>query len=118
MSFVLAPMKTCSMSLGNLEWYDEDAVTAAVSTLSIDCVLVDGPVAYRKGTALSRYPALPAIRNKLADSYVVFLDDIRRAGEQEILRRWSAELAIEFRRFPGRGGISQGTKGKAFASQL
>ena len=39
-----------------------------------------------------------ALRDRLAPGATVVLDDIDRAGEQEVLRRWEAELGLRFQR--------------------
>jgi hypothetical protein len=117
-TLIVAPLGSCSYSLKGLEWYDEKAVLAGISGLKIDCVLVDGPTAYERGTELARYPALLAIEEQLNDSFVVFLDDINRAGEQEVLKKWSDHFGIEFHSHLGRGGIAQGVRGPSFYSAM
>ncbi len=47
---------------------------------NIDLVIVDGP---STGTsAYARYPSFFSVQNKLASSYCIFLDDIKRNGTQ------------------------------------
>jgi len=79
----------------NKYWYDLKTVKEAINSLDvvIDLVVVDGP-----STGLSkysRYPAIPMIKNKLSKNVSIFLDDIRRKGEKEILVKWNKELEGE-----------------------
>ncbi len=114
---IIAPMGPCKMGLGGLEWYDSSAVASAIDGLEIDCVLVDGPIAYREEVALSRYPALPLLKDNLAKQHAVFLDDASRAGEQKVLELWSDLLGIKFDCFPALGDIARGITGPAFESR-
>ncbi|NRB59411.1 MAG: class I SAM-dependent methyltransferase [Winogradskyella sp.] len=74
----------------NNSWYENEVIEAAIEKLEdIDLVVVDGP-----STAESiymRYPALPSLKKKLASSFCVFLDDIRRIGEKEIAEQWNKQ---------------------------
>lgn len=72
-----------------IEWYDAEVVSALPA--DIDLVIVDGPPARHK--ALARYPALPAIADKLAPGAVLVLDDADRPEEQAVLTRWRREFA-------------------------
>lgn len=55
----------------------------------IDLLIVDGPPG--DAGSLSRYPAFPALADKLAIGGRVILDDTDRGDEQEIVARWSVE---------------------------
>jgi predicted O-methyltransferase YrrM len=70
------------------DWYD---LTALSDVDAIDLLLVDGPPG--STGPMSRYPALPLLRARLAAGATVVLDDTSRADEQETLRRWLAEDA-------------------------
>ncbi|NMH86348.1 class I SAM-dependent methyltransferase [Flavivirga algicola] len=70
-------------------WYDHKKVNSEIDKLDyeVDLVIVDGP-----STATSkfvRYPALPTIQSKLSTSASIFLDDIKRPAEKEILEKWN-----------------------------
>ncbi|MER8423312.1 class I SAM-dependent methyltransferase [Mesorhizobium sp. M1403] len=112
-SVVRAPLGPSKLSRNNLNWYDQGIVASALEDLSIDCVLIDGPPAYEVGYEMARYPALPALKEHLAQDYVVFLDDIHRAGEQKILQLWSDQFGIKFLRYFSKGNISRGVHGTA-----
>ncbi len=56
----------------------------------IDLLFVDGPPGVTRPHA--RYPAVPLLRERLAPGAGVLLDDTDRAEEQEIVRRWCAQV--------------------------
>lgn len=68
-------------------WY-EASIFERIS--QVDFLFVDGP----KGElqALSRYPAMPMLVEKLSDNAVVALDDAARNDEQKIVRLWNKEF--------------------------
>ena len=86
---------------GGLAWYDEAAIDAAVG--AIDLLVVDGPPAFEPGYGLARHRALVVLRDRLLPGATVVLDDVERAGEQEVLRRWEDEFGLAFRRVAGAG---------------
>lgn len=112
-SVIHAPLGPCTLSKNGLQWYDQTIVEKAVHTLSIDCVVIDGPPAYKVGFELARYPALPVLQARLAQDYAVFLDDIHRLGEQEILRLWTDLFNVEFVPYFSKGNIARGIHGVA-----
>lgn len=65
-------------------WYSGAAEAAARGPF--DLLFIDGPPA-RDGVA-RREPALPRLWGALADHALIVLDDGRRAGERECVRRW------------------------------
>jgi predicted O-methyltransferase YrrM len=87
---VLAPLEPGA----GLPWYAAAALGAV--PMRIDVLLVDGPPAFEPGTGFSRYPALPALADRLVDGAVVVLDDIDRDGEQEVLDAWTRECGFRF----------------------
>jgi len=96
-TLIHAPLKSCKLSLENLDWYDTEKIRQQLPiSQKIDCLLVDGPPAYRPEIQFSRFPALPFFQAQLAPNATIVLDDINRPGEQEILRRWQALLPITF----------------------
>lgn len=73
-------------------WHD----TSFIETIDeIDCIVVDGPKAFSKETSNIRTHALDAIKNKLSNSYSIFLDDCHRANESKILNDWSDQLGLK-----------------------
>jgi predicted O-methyltransferase YrrM len=105
-TFIHAPLSKSTYSLENCDWYDENIVQETLKGIELDMVIVDGPPAYMEHTALSRYPAIPALSDQLSDDFCIVLDDIYRDGEKEILTNWEKELHINFNRQYVRGGIA------------
>ncbi len=74
------------------KWYDSAVVQAALKEEPlVDLLLVDGP--FGRVSPYARYPAVPVLRNRLAEVYSIFLDDSNRPQETEIAARWTTELA-------------------------
>lgn len=95
-NLIHAPLNDCKISLNNNEWYDTATITKNISDLKFDMVLVDGPLAYKKGFQTSRYPALPFIFKYLNDNNSVFLDDTNRKGEKKIITLWESKFDRNF----------------------
>ena len=113
-SFVYAPLAEHTTPWGPVSWYEPSAITATLSPGSVDLLLVDGPLAGSKGKPHARYPAVPVLAPYLADDATVVLDDIHRAGEQEICSRWEREHGLTFARHETRGGYAIARRGRAW----
>jgi predicted O-methyltransferase YrrM len=87
----LAPLQPHPLGRDGLHWYALPALPAR-----IDVLLVDGPPAFEPEIELARYPALPALIDRLAPGAVVVLDDIDRSGERRILEDWEREFELRF----------------------
>lgn len=107
-----APLEISPHCLDKGPWYSHDAVLRAVSGRCIDALIVDGPPAYKRGSHLARFPAVPVLKDYLADCCAIFLDDIDRAGERRVARAWSKMLDIQF--IKTRCGLSVAQRGPAF----
>ncbi|MEP2934956.1 MAG: class I SAM-dependent methyltransferase [Gilvibacter sp.] len=100
-NLVVAPLAQQSNQDFEGLWYDPAILQTALTQKTFDVVLVDGPSG---GTHVeARYLALPKIIDLLEDDFIVFLDDIRRPGEQQILAKWrrlfaKANITIELGR--------------------
>jgi predicted O-methyltransferase YrrM len=71
----------------------------------IELLVIDGPSGFIQPK--SRYPALPMLRDRIADGCVIFLDDAGRENEREIVARWLAEIpGLEHRYVDTRRGCS------------
>ena len=68
-------------------WY---TTTVLDDVEQIDLLIVDGPPG--NTSKLARYPALPALRDKLRPGATVMLDDCHRWAEKETVRRWIDEV--------------------------
>jgi predicted O-methyltransferase YrrM len=87
-----APLRQQDVDGRSVLWYD---VPAKVNDLAqIDLLIVDGPPQATDPNGLPRYPALPRLLPQLSADAEIFVDDARRPGETEMVRRW-------LERFPG-----------------
>ena len=96
-----------------LRWYGEaalaDGLREALQGDPIDLLVVDGPPAHAVGHGLARYPALPALGDRLAPGATVVLDDAERQVSRRFCaggsgRRGSASTvapSVEVWRWPG-----------------
>jgi glycosyltransferase involved in cell wall biosynthesis/predicted O-methyltransferase YrrM len=82
-----APMEPIKVAGHEQPWY---SASALADVEEIDLLLVDGPPG--RTNKLARYPALPALRDKLRPGATVMLDDCHRRDEKETLSRWLAEV--------------------------
>lgn len=87
---IYAPIQTVdtSLALGEQKlWYDVQVLDRYLQNENcFDLVLVDGP--FGGITPYSRFSAVPYLKDKLAEKYVIFLDDIDREDEIVILKNW------------------------------
>jgi predicted O-methyltransferase YrrM len=87
-----APLSPVDLHGETWPWYD----TAAIPQQSFDLIFVDGPPGGTRDHA--RFPAVPLLRDRLADGGLILLDDHSRPDEADIGRRWLEhypELAAE-----------------------
>ena len=82
-----APMEPIKVARHEQPWY---SASALADVEEIDLLLVDGPPG--RTNKLARYPAVPALRDKLRPGATVMLDDCHRRDESETLRKWLAEV--------------------------
>lgn len=80
-----APMTNVNIEGEPWPWYDLNAVD---DLETIDMLIIDGPPEQTRSQA--RYPAVPALYERLADDAVVILDDAYRTDETAIVERWQA----------------------------
>jgi predicted O-methyltransferase YrrM len=90
----LAPLEAHPLARDGLPWYTHRALRSLPP--SIDLLLVDGPPAFEPQLALSRYPALPALAERLTPDATVVLDDIDRPGELRTLQAWERDHDFRF----------------------
>ncbi len=76
-------------------WYQSAVLRSAVPP-DIDLLVVDGPPAGRQEDVLVRHPAVPVLRDCLAEDFTLLLDDADRPAERETVARWEVELGVEF----------------------
>jgi hypothetical protein len=109
-----APLEGSPHSLDAGPWYATGPVVGALAGRAIDALLVDGPPAHAPRTRLARYPAVPVLREFLAERCAIFLDDVSRPGEREIGGRWSKLLGLRFDCHYARCGMAVAQRGPAF----
>jgi predicted O-methyltransferase YrrM len=85
---VVAPLREQTLGGASSEWYDAEAVLAALPDEPIDLLVVDGPPATSTWT---RWPAIEVLGPRLAPGAVVLLDDGRRRHERATALRWARE---------------------------
>lgn len=93
LTVIHAPLREQLIGGRDVRWYDLDHL-AELS--GIDLLCIDGPPG--QGTPQARWPALPALRDRLASRPTVVLDDMIRRDEQEIAEDWLArypEFTVE-----------------------
>ncbi len=71
-------------------WYKTAQLFELLQQKRIDMLSIDGPPMDTQ--ALARYPVLPIVREKLANDWVLVLDDAARTQEQAIIQRWKKEF--------------------------
>lgn len=80
---LVAPLKRVQMGPEVWPWYD---LAVLPEIPPVDLLIVDGPPANHE--PLARYPALPALVERLAEQGCLVLDDAGRTGEQRIVHSW------------------------------
>lgn len=95
---IVAPLAKTppEFSLAEQFWYDTNEIAGMLhADAKFDLIIVDGP--HGATCKFARYPAIPFLKDRLADEYVIFLDDSSRAEEQKIASEWQALLGANLR---------------------
>jgi len=96
-NIVYAPLKKNSLALENNLWYSDQVLNDNISSnFKFDLAIIDGPAAWKPKIRLSRYPAVPYLVNILSEEFSIYLDDINRKGEKEIMGLWNHKYKIKF----------------------
>lgn len=86
-------------------WYP---VSLLEGVENVDLLWVDGPPG---ATCLfSRYPALPALADKLSPNAEVWMDDTIRQEEKDTCERWAKDHGFELEYFPLEKGLGRLTR--------
>ncbi|PSJ48024.1 hypothetical protein C7H85_04290 [Zobellella endophytica] len=81
-------------------WYPQSLLQ---DIKNVDLLWVDGPPG---ATCLySRYPALPALADKLSPQAEIWMDDTIRQEEQDICERWAKDHGFELKYYPLEKGL-------------
>jgi hypothetical protein len=78
-----APLARTHLEDHETPWYDESVLT---DLEGIGLLLVDGPPA-QTGPA-ARFPAIPVLKDALAPTCTILVDDLIRAEDREVSERW------------------------------
>jgi predicted O-methyltransferase YrrM len=95
-----APLKEVRLLDRNFLWYD----TTDLITGPIGLLLVDGPPGDLQ--ELSRYPAVPLLREYLSRTAVILLDDAARDDEKTIIGLWQQDLNLDCEYVPTENGAA------------
>lgn len=80
-----SPLVKMQIKSEKFQWYE----LQSLPDLKINMLVIDGPPGYLQKN--SRYPAIPALLDRLADGCTIFLDDAARPDEKKIVARWLDE---------------------------
>lgn len=94
-TFIDAPLTPCPLSPSRNSWYDMTVLESHFAEGQIDLLLVDGPIVSDLQAGDDRYPALPFFYSKLAEEFVVIMDDANRSAEQVIAQKWAATFHLD-----------------------
>lgn len=87
----MAPLRPTSLTGHPTEWYDEEALA---DLADIGLLLVDGPPEATGPDA--RFPAVPLLRDRLAQRCVVIMDDHIRASDRHAAELWREDGLADF----------------------
>lgn len=108
--FILAPITSKD---SEYTWYDTKILNLACKDKKFDMIVVDGPKVQNKDLICIREHALYFLKNNLESSFVVFLDDLYRIGENKIIKKWEKDFNIDFKI---KNSIAIGYSGNHFIS--
>lgn len=98
---VTAPLATRELGGTVLSWYGPEYERFLESP--IDVLIVDGPP--KASGPRARYPAVPALKSRLAPECWILMDDGNRADERAIAHAWGEDLGAQLSYLEGgRGG--------------
>lgn len=89
---VLAPLDEVRVGDDQATWYS----LAIDGIVPIDLLIVDGPPA--STGQLARYPAVPALFDRMNPGCMIVVDDFDRPDETAMVDRWRAEYPLEYLR--------------------
>jgi predicted O-methyltransferase YrrM len=87
-SVLWAPLKEVTLQGRAYLWYE---TTELQQCGPVDFLIVDGPPGELQ--KMSRYPALPLLRNELSANAIILLDDAGRSDEKKIVDLWRMEIS-------------------------
>ena len=105
---IVSSLEPHPASWSGAPWYSSESV--ALLPAGISLLLIDGPPGYGEGMSHSRYPALPALADRMAGDGMVILDDADREPEREIVAKWSEDVPGWSFGIDAARGIAVGTR--------
>ena len=85
-----APLRKYQLGQELWYWYETASLIKILQEQTIDLLSIDGPPMATQ--PLARYPVLPLLQERLAQEYVLLLDDANREDEKAIVDRWKREF--------------------------
>ncbi|MFD0864110.1 hypothetical protein ACFQ1M_17985 [Sungkyunkwania multivorans] len=98
-SVLHVPLAPCKTKGHTGSWHDVPLLKESIKGKTFDLMIVDGPGAYEEKEI--RYPAAIEMIDYFERDFVIFLDDIRRKGEQHIYKKWKQFLATQGHKVQG-----------------
>lgn len=98
---LFAPLRKFQLDKGEFFWYETDELFKILKGKKIDMLIVDGPP--KSLQRLSRYPAVPILKDYLSENCLVILDDANRKDEKQSAEIWANTLGYDS--FHDRTGI-------------
>lgn len=87
-----APLTEQMVEGEKYQWYNPDFISRLKGE-KIDMLIIDGPpMSVQK---LSRYPAIPILRDFLSENCIILMDDGNRKDETLIAHKWAEQLNAE-----------------------
>ena len=90
-SLLYAPFVSYEIDGNEWFWYDTTGLFKRLEQKLDLLILNSFP---ETAQYVNRYPALPVLREKLSDDFVLVLEDSSRKGEEEAVYRWKRELQL------------------------
>lgn len=71
-------------------WYDEQILESLINDYRPDVLIIDGPAIKRVARNADRSRVFHFFRDRMADNYVIFIDDTIRKAERQLTKDWAA----------------------------
>jgi hypothetical protein len=76
-------------------WYDETALNAVLADFKPDLLIIDGPAIKREKRTADRSRVFHFFRDRMAESYTIFIDDTIRKAERQLTKDWAEYVGIK-----------------------
>ena len=102
-TFATVPIRPMQIEGRAFEWYDSQLVRGYAAKFNADMVVVDGPIG--SSCRMARYPAVPILREFLAEDFTIVLDDINRKDELYIANSWATKYKLSLSVMYAKGNV-------------